>query len=1040
MGGGMDNGMMPTHQAPPQPPPQTATSEVPEEKPDILTLSRSNLQRIRSFRSQRIASVGEGLDASSSHSKGPAITWRRHETKRLGSLAESKEMDENLPSPVSGRIRITREYGTGSATRTLTRLGTSGTSKRSLLARGSTGASMRGLTTTTTSRDRDGGSKRSLMQNSRAQSMRSFTWTRNGGGEPLSTQRSSRTLARNSTTPTKSRGTDTAARIREERILSQSEHGTITPTKSRGTGSGGTAARIREERSLSRSEHNGRGRRRAPVGLSEHLRTSNNSSKTSTASSAHHHHHHHLMRASNHSTSGASVASSKSGESTIDHIPENSNVKDTTLELLALIKRRRKARAKRDGGDDRRASLSPVPARKTKPARRRSSSFSPDKARKRLEMKKVEQEKSSRSPFSPVGDRKRLSDQVGKRLSRSPFSPRGSGGPRKRLSVSDQIEEKLGRSPFSPRGSGGGGRNKRLSDQIGDKLSRSPFSPSAGRKRLGQQIGQNISRAPFSPGESLGRRKRLGKKKAASVRSMSLPVDEDHLSSSRTTKATTDVLRHSTHSIPRKRLPASTPLSSSNHSLRSFNTDGGNSFDSFGDEEEEKFPVKPPVPAKSVLSDEGDSDDDSDEESHHSPKGVMEFPHVSKDKTATQEKIDSIAHQEKMNRMRAEMEELQEQLGRMEQDKAKDIQDLKDDVDARKHEMMENAKKKIRSHLESEMELRIYTMEVEQARLDKMKEVLEKGKMELKEDLAEVQGDMQELSKENKRLDAENKEVHRMYTHLSKWITKKTEQNKKLGLAEEKLKKIYSGSLALVVEEKLSALYRRAIYRVAQGVNSCEGFDFELNEEVLDMIKEVEEECNKEVIDLYDIDELDEEIAEKGSPLEGLRVSAGLDDIEEEDDDDQYEVSIRTRSTLGSLDLSMRSRISRDSSSYLTDEEEEESEREDSEFDEDMERLNDSVVFYEDVLAKVSVNLDAAQMNTLNENKDMLVSIFKFMDVDGSGDIDLEEFKVGIELLNKRLPASSHFEDAEELFTLLDVDSSGTIDLEEFERIFDDNE
>ncbi|KAL3931249.1 MAG: hypothetical protein SGBAC_011397 [Bacillariaceae sp.] len=75
-------------------------------------------------------------------------------------------------------------------------------------------------------------------------------------------------------------------------------------------------------------------------------------------------------------------------------------------------------------------------------------------------------------------------------------------------------------------------------------------------------------------------------------------------------------------------------------------------------------------------------------------------------------------------------------------------------------------------------------------------------------------------------------------------------------------------------------------------------------------------------------------------------------------------------------------------------------------------------------------------MNTLHENKEMLCSIFKFMDADGSGDIDLEEFKVGIELLNKRLPESSHFEDAEELFKLLDVDNSGTIDVEEFERVF----
>ncbi|CAJ1947787.1 unnamed protein product [Cylindrotheca closterium] len=987
---------------------------LPEKQPDPLPLSGSSIQRIRAYRNQRTASIGEGLDGSSSHSKGPAITWRRQHTKRLHSLAENNEMEENpLLSPTHNRIHITRKYSSGTSTRTLTR-GSSGTSTRTLtrgssggsssrtLTRGSSGTSSRGL-------ERDSnGSKRSLMQNRQTQSMRSLNWTRNCG----TASRSSRNLTRNtsggtaarirdqrslsqsehgggnrSRTPTRNASGGTAARIRDQRSLSQSEHGggnrSRTPTRNV---SGGTAAQIREQRSLSKSEH-GRGRRRMPVGLSEHL------------------------KADDRSASGISTSSSISGAS-IDNLPANSNVKGTTLELLALIKKRRRARAKPgDGTSSERLSLSPIPARRAKPGRRRSSSFSPNEARKRLDEKKID-ETTSREPFSPgsVGNRK----QLGKSF-RAPFSP-DSAARRKRL---ENLGEKISQGPFSP---GSVGSRKRLGKPE-EKASRSPFSPnSAARRKRLSNLEEKIAQVPFSP-SSVGRRKRFGTKKLGSVRTMPLPVENQA-----SLAEGADLLHHSSHSIPEKAASRRVPLPSSSHdSLGSHGTldtneSGLASFNSFQD-------------------DEGDalSDLESDEESYESPKGVMGFPHSSQDKTTTQE-IDSV-HQEKLKQMRAEMEALQKQLGKMEEDKASAIQVLRDDVDTRKAKMMQNAKKKIHSHLESEMELKIYTMEVEHSRLEKMKEVMEKGKGELREKIAQVQCDTRELMQENKRLDAENKEIHRMYTHLSKWIVKKKEQNKKLEMAEEKLKKIYSGSLALIVEEKLSNLFRRCIYRVAQGVNSCEGFDFELNEDVWDMIKEVEAECDKEVIDLHDVDEWEDDLAENETPLVGMRISAGLDD----DDDKDLTMSIRTRSTIGSFDLSKRSRkdsFYRDDDDSISEEEDDysESEREaDEEFEEDLERLNDSVAFYENVLAEVSVNLDATQMNTLHENKDMLVSIFKFMDADGSGDIDLEEFKVGIELLNKRLPESSRFQDAEELFKLLDVDNSGSIDLEEFERVFDDD-
>ena len=60
----------------------------------------------------------------------------------------------------------------------------------------------------------------------------------------------------------------------------------------------------------------------------------------------------------------------------------------------------------------------------------------------------------------------------------------------------------------------------------------------------------------------------------------------------------------------------------------------------------------------------------------------------------------------------------------------------------------------------------------------------------------------------------------------------------------------------------------------------------------------------------------------------------------------------------------------------------------------------------------------------------MLMSIFKLLDKDGSGEIDGEEFQLGIQLpLNTRPPAVSRFKDPDALFRgALDADGNGTID------------
>jgi Ca2+-binding EF-hand superfamily protein len=66
----------------------------------------------------------------------------------------------------------------------------------------------------------------------------------------------------------------------------------------------------------------------------------------------------------------------------------------------------------------------------------------------------------------------------------------------------------------------------------------------------------------------------------------------------------------------------------------------------------------------------------------------------------------------------------------------------------------------------------------------------------------------------------------------------------------------------------------------------------------------------------------------------------------------------------------------------------------------------------------------------------MLVTVFKFFDVDGNGKISLKEFKTGINLLNNRLPSEKQIKDPEELFHALDQHGTGWIELEEFTEVF----
>ena len=75
-------------------------------------------------------------------------------------------------------------------------------------------------------------------------------------------------------------------------------------------------------------------------------------------------------------------------------------------------------------------------------------------------------------------------------------------------------------------------------------------------------------------------------------------------------------------------------------------------------------------------------------------------------------------------------------------------------------------------------------------------------------------------------------------------------------------------------------------------------------------------------------------------------------------------------------------------------------------------------------------------IDALYEQRFLLEALFDFFDEDGTGQISLDNFRHGFELINKQMPPGKGIGSPDHLLSIMDVDHSGNVNLNQFFEAF----
>ena len=405
-------------------------------------------------------------------------------------------------------------------------------------------------------------------------------------------------------------------------------------------------------------------------------------------------------------------------------------------------------------------------------------------------------------------------------------------------------------------------------------------------------------------------------------------------------------------------------------------------------------------------SDDDDDDDDSDSSSQHGRgRSKRKGKDASLDKkskkkkgkplkSSSSKKRDEWRSYKDITKAAQEVREIQIQLEQIQNETLDEIDDLRvgmiRELEDWKWLIDHDPNNKDEDDFDDEM-----TLPEEEAAQFLIEELQEEQK-ELQLEMAKMEEELPALRKESAELEAAHEEVTNMEQSLNEFIKKKSDQNKKLEQSYNQMEEIYKGLVALEYESPMKEIFRQGIYRIAKRAYMSDPGVFQI---IMEMIEKCEEGLGTTTMDFSKIDI---------NP--GGKAGVAGD-------------SATKKAKSDAMNHVRRNRIQNNDNDC-----DDESGDNDNVDESKIDQLSVDVEEYAAALEQVSSKLDKKQFS-------MLLAIFKLLDKDKNGTIDPEEFRTGIKMLNRRLPAANRIDDADKLFKALDADGSGTIDLDEFQHM-----